>query len=109
MQTTQIIGNIGKDAQVIENNNGVNIINFSVAVNERIKQADGSYRDSSLWFDCAKFGDSVKIAEYLKAGQLVYVNGRVSAKAWQSKGGELKAGLQLIVNDIELLGGVNKK
>jgi single-strand DNA-binding protein len=109
MYTTQLIGNVGKDAIVNQTTNDKNVINFSVAVNERIKQSDGTYKDESLWFDCAKFGDSIKIADYLKAGQLVYLTGRVSAKAWTAKGGELKTGLALIVDQIELLGGVKAK
>lgn len=100
MQRTTIIGRVGKDAEVKELKSG-KVINFSVAVTEKwIK--NGETQEKTTWYECAKFGDSVKVAEYIQKGSLIYVEGSCIADAYLS-GGETKAVLRLNVQRIELL------
>jgi single-strand DNA-binding protein len=42
------IGNLGKDA-VLNNVNGKNVINFTVAHTERYKDAQGNQKDKTTW------------------------------------------------------------
>ena len=88
-----VVGTLGKDAEV-KSLNGKNVINFSVAVNQ-------GYGDNktTLWVDCAKWGEKTGIAEYLKKGTKVALHGEPSLRKWE--GG---ATITLRVADIELLG-----
>lgn len=52
LNTCTISGNLGKAAELRYTNSQLAIVTFSVAVNERAKQADGSYQDVPHWFDC---------------------------------------------------------
>lgn len=78
MKQIQIIGNIGQDA-VIQNTNGAEYARFSVAVNE--KRKDGT--EVVEWFTV--FTKSAKLAQYLKAGTKVFVQGTPKTKVFFSE------------------------
>jgi hypothetical protein len=60
-----VIGNLGKDA-IVNNVNGKNVINFSVAHTEKYKDAQGNPKDRTVWVECAYWTDKTAIAPYLK-------------------------------------------
>lgn len=98
MRRIEIIGNLGKDAELKVVGQGTDVANFSVA-------AKGSKKDAeSQWFSCALFGKrAVSLAEYLKKGQRVFIRGELTLRKWESNG---KSGVDLDVNvdEVELLG-----
>jgi len=57
----QVIGNLGKDAQV-NNVNGKTVINFNVAHTERYKDAQGNQKDRTTWVDCSYWTDRTAVA-----------------------------------------------
>lgn len=103
MLKMQIIGNLGKDAEVKQTQAGQTIINFSVAHSYK-KQG----QDATVWVDVSKFveqGQTTAIAQYLKKGTKVYVEGMPSANGWTGQDGTVNASLRLTAYQIELLGG----
>lgn len=56
LNTCTISSNLGKAAELRYTNSQLAVVSFSVAVNERRKQADGSYQDEVNWLDCTMFG-----------------------------------------------------
>lgn len=102
MLKMQIIGNLGKDAEVKTTQSGQIIINFSVA---HTTKRNG--QDATVWVDCSKFveqGQTTAVAQYLKKGTKVYVEGMPSANAWTGQDGTVNASLRLTAYQIELLG-----
>ena len=61
----QVIGHLGKDG-VVNNVNGKNVINFTVAHSEKYRDAQGVQKDKTLWVDCAYWTEKTAIAPYLK-------------------------------------------
>jgi single-strand DNA-binding protein len=94
MITMNVVGTLGKDAEV-KQVGGKAVINFSVAVNQ-------GYGDNktTLWVDCAKWGEKTGISQYLTKGTKVALHGEPSLRKWD--GG---ATITLRVADIELVGG----
>lgn len=99
----QVIGNLGRDCTV-NNVNGRNVINFSVAHTERFKDSQGTQKERTTWVDCAYWTDRTAVAEYLKKGTQVYVEGQPEARAFDGKDGKAGASLQVRVNTVQLLG-----
>ena len=85
----QVIGNLGKDAEM-KDVNGKKVINFSVAHTEK---------DKTIWVDCAYWTDKDGILPYLKKGQQIYAEGNGDIRKWE--GG---ATLTLRVGSIQLIG-----
>jgi single-strand DNA-binding protein len=99
----QVIGNLGKDAQV-NNVNGKNVINFTVAHTERFRDAQGNQKDKTTWVDCAYWTDRTAVAPYLKKGTQVYVEGQPDVRTYTTQDGRNGASLTLRVLSVQLLG-----
>lgn len=103
MLTLQVIGNLGKDAE-LKVVNGKKVLNFSVAHTNKYKNKAGTTVEETIWVECGKW-DSENLAPYLKKGQQVFVSGTPSTTAYATKDGELKSSLRLNVFQLQLLGG----
>lgn len=99
----QVIGNLGKDA-LVNNVNGKNVINFTVAHTERFKDAQGNLKDKTTWVDCAYWTDRTAVAPYLKKGTQVYVEGQPDVRTYTTQDGRQGATLSLRVLSVQLLG-----
>lgn len=99
----QVIGNLGRDA-VVNNVNGRNVINFSVAHTERFKDSSGEQKERTIWVDCAYWSDRTAIAPFLKKGTQVYVEGNPDVRTYQTQEGKQGASLSVRVQNIQLLG-----
>ena len=102
---TKVIGNIGNDAEIKTFDNGGSLIKFSVAHTEKWKQGD-EWKSRTTWVTCNYFrtkDQSLKIADYLKKGKLVYVSGEPSARGWNNPQGEAQAALEVRVHQVQLL------
>ncbi|MEO6637208.1 MAG: single-stranded DNA-binding protein [Ginsengibacter sp.] len=100
----QIIGNLGKDC-IVKEVNGKNVINFSVAHTERFKDSTGNQKERTTWVECAFWTDRTAVGQYLKKGQLVYVEGSPEADGYMNKDNQASATLRMRVRDVQLLGG----
>lgn len=103
----QVIGNLGKDC-VVNNVNGKNVINFSVAHTERFKDSQGQQKDKTIWVECAYWTDRTAIAPYLKKGTQVYVEGTPDIRTYTTNEGKQGASLSLRIMNVQLLGGRNE-
>ena len=103
MQKIMIIGHLGADA-IIKENNGSQFVSFSIADTIKTKDPYGTVRERTTWFDCAMKPSNV--VQYLKKGTQVCVIGRISADAYIGKqDGQPKASLRCYVLELNLLGG----
>lgn len=100
----QVIGHLGKDC-IVNNVNGKNVINFSVAHTEKYKDAQGVQKDKTLWVECAYWTDRTAIAPYLKKGQLVFAEGTPDMKTYTTNDGKQGASLTLRISMVQLIGG----
>ena len=103
----QVIGNLGADC-IAKEVNGKNVINFNVAHSEKFKDATGNLKERTTWVNCAYWTDRTAVAQYLKKGKTVYVEGSPEAEAYTNKDGQPSATLRLRVFNLQLLGGTNE-
>lgn len=98
MRRCELIGNLGRDAELKTTGGGTIVLNFSVAAKS------GKKDDEGQWHSCALFGKRAEsIAPYMKKGQRVFVRGEYKLRSWSSNG---KSGtdLDVTVDEVELLG-----
>ena len=100
----QVIGHLGKDC-VLNNVNGKNVINFSVAHAEKFKDSQGIQKDKTIWVECAYWTERTGIAPYLKKGTQVYAEGTPDLRNYTTKEGTPGTSLSLRVSSVQLLGG----
>lgn len=73
----EIVGNIGKGAEIKTSQSGVSYISFTVAVNKGYKAKDGNWINQTNWFFVTYYSDNSTILEWLKSGNLVRVVGKL--------------------------------
>jgi single-strand DNA-binding protein len=100
----QIVGNLGADC-IQKEVNGKAVINFNVAHTEKFKDSQGSLKEKTTWVNCAYWTDRTAVAQYLKKGKLVFVEGTPDVEAYTNKENQPAATLRLRVRDLQLLGG----
>lgn len=102
MRRVELIGNLGRDAELKSTTSGTSVLNFTVAAKSARKD------DESQWHSCALFGKRAEsLAEYLKKGQRVFVRGEYKLRSW-SKGDKSGTDVDVTVDEIELLGSKEK-
>lgn len=100
----QVIGNLGADAEV-HNENGTQFVTFKVAHTDRFRDSQGKDVEDTVWVSCVLNGSADKLRPYLLRGQRVYVSGDGSVRTFHSKKMQrLVAGCNLFVRQIELIG-----
>ena len=98
-----ISGNLGRDAEMRRTQSGMSILNFSVAVNERRKDAQGEYKDYTNWVGCVLFGKRAESLENrLSKGAKVAVQGKLRYSEWETDAGK-RSKLEVLVDEIELM------
>ncbi len=111
MRKILIIGNVGQDAVLRYTPNGKPVGNFSVAVNERWTDANGTKQEKTEWLMVEmwdKFAET--LAPFVKQGRQVYVEGIPSADAWIDKSdGRAKGQVRIRAQVVRLLGPKEKE
>ena len=104
---TRLIGNIGKDAEVKNMENGIVAINFPVAHNKNWKdKKSGELKTKTTWVNCTiwkKEGSSLKIIDYLKRGTLVDLIGTPFSKAYTHEDGSVRSEIRLNIAKTNIL------
>lgn len=80
-----LIGNLGKDPEIRNTQDGTKIASFSVATSENWKDKQtGERKDRTEWHRVAIFNERLaEIAEkYLRKGSKVYVEGSLQTRKW---------------------------
>lgn len=103
-----IIGHIGAQAEFKAFKDGRGeFLSFRVAHREAWRDESGQQHESTQWVDVVMSckGGRPPVAEFLQAGQLVYVSGSMSLRVFSSaKDRCMKAGCTINARDVQLLG-----
>ncbi len=96
-----IIGNITRDPELRTTPNGQNVTSFSVATNRRWKnQGSNEYQEATEYHDVVAWGKSAEfIANYLKKGNKIYVDGRIQTRSWEAPDGAKQRRTEIIVEN----------
>ena len=92
----EFIGNLGRDAETKQSQDGRSFLTFSVA--DSYKQNGQEFTN---WIDCVYNGTNV--AQYLKKGCKVFVRGRLTAKIYTKKDGSQNVALSCAVSELEIV------
>lgn len=99
-----LVGNLGKDAETRFIPSGAAVTNFSVATARRWKDQSGEWKEETDWHN-VQIWKAEKLAEYLRKGTTVYVEGRLKNRSYEDKDGQKRYVTDIIADDVILLGG----
>ena len=81
-----IYGNLTRDPELKSLPSGSAVASFGVATNRTWKDKDGKKCESTEFHNCVAFGRTAEvIAQYMKKGKPIYVEGRIQTRSWEGK------------------------
>lgn len=98
-----LTGNLVRDPDVKAMTSGNVIMNFSLAVNERVRNSQGEYEDYASYVDCVMFGNRAEaVSRFISKGSKVAVSGHIRQRRWEHDG-QKRSKIEVIVEDIEFM------
>jgi single-strand DNA-binding protein len=102
-----LLGRVGKDPEIV--GTGSKITKFSLATSERWVK-DGEKKERTDWHNVVAFGKSGEIlAQYVKKGDLLYLEGKTRHNKYQDKDGNDRYSTDVEVSAFEFIGTKQKE
>ena len=101
-----LIGNLGKDPEIMRLESGVKKASFSLATTEVYKNKDGAKTEHTEWHNIVLWRGLAEVAEnYLKKGNTIYLEGRIRRREYDDKEGQKKYIYEILGDVMTMLGG----
>ena len=82
-----IIGNLTRDPELKAIPSGIKVCSFSVATNRVWKDKNGAKQEAADYHNIVVFGRQAEtVAQYMKKGSQVMVEGRMQTRSWDDAG-----------------------
>ncbi len=92
-----IYGNLVRDPELKALPSGNKVCNFSIATNRTWKDASGKRQEAADYHNAVFYGKQAEtIAQYLKKGSGVMVEGRMSTRSWDGPDGQKRYRTEVI-------------
>lgn len=107
LNKVQIIGHLGADPDQRFMPSGKAVTNIRIATSETWKDKQtGDKKEKTEWHSVVAFEKLAEImAEYLRKGSLVYIEGKLQTRKWQDKEGKDRYTTEIIAQQLQMLGG----
>ena len=106
LNKVQLIGNLGRDPETRYTPNGTAVCTVSLATtNAWTDKQSGDRVEESEWHRVVFFGRLAEIvAEYMRKGRPLYVEGRLRTRKWQDKEGRDLYTTEIVASEMQMLG-----
>ena len=100
-----ITGNLTRDPDLRATAGGTQMLAFGVAVNDRRKNPQtGAWEDVPNFVDCIVFGSRAEaVSRFISKGSKVAIEGKLRYSSWETKEGQRRSKLEVIVDEIDFL------
>lgn len=96
-----LVGRLTRDPELRTTSTGKDVVEFSIAVNKRIKPADGADAD---FFRVKAWGQTASyVGEYIGRGRLVSVDGRLESRKYTDKEGNSREIVEIVADHVNAL------
>lgn len=81
-----LYGNLTRDPELKALPSGSNVANFGLATNRTYKDKNGQKQEATEFHNVVAFGRTAEvIAQYVKKGRPIFVEGRITTRSWEGK------------------------
>jgi len=101
-----LLGNLGRDPELRSTPKGNSVLNFPMATSRRWKDRETEeVHNETDWHRIVVWGRQAEVlAEYLKKGSQVHVEGRLQTRSWSDNGGAKRYTTEIVAARIQMLG-----
>lgn len=98
-----VSGNLTRDPE-LRQAGATPVLQFGIAVNDRVKDQSGEWIDKPNFFDVIVWGTRGEaLARYLQKGSKVVISGRLRWSQWQTKEGDKRSKVEIVADDVEFM------
>lgn len=103
LNKAMIIGNLTRDPELKALPSGVKVCTFNVATNRVWKDKEGKKQEAADFHNVVVFDRQAEVvAQYMKRGSNVYVEGRLQTRTWEDKtSGEKKYRTEIVADKVQ--------
>ncbi len=81
-----LYGNLTRDPELRALPSGQQVASFSIATNRTFKDRNGQKQEATEFHNVVAFGRPAEIiAQYMKKGRPIYIEGRIQTRSWDDK------------------------
>src|SRR6056300_529706 len=105
LNKVMLIGNLGKDPEIMHFDNGGSLVKFPIATSETYTNREGQRVTNTEWHNVVINAKGlVDVAhKYLKKGHKVYLEGRIKTRKWQDQAGADRYTTEIQANQMTML------
>lgn len=105
LNKVMLIGNLGKDPEIMHFDNGGSLVKFPIATSETYTNREGQRITNTEWHNVVINAKGlVDVAhKYLKKGHKVYLEGRIKTRKWQDQAGADRYTTEIQANQMTML------
>ena len=102
-----LVGNLGADPETRHFNDGGAVANITLATSESwTDKSSGEKKERTEWHRVVFYRRLAEVvAEYLRKGSQVYVEGSLQTRKWQDKDGVDRYTTEIVARNMQMLGG----
>ncbi len=105
-----LVGNLGRDPEVQNFENGVKKATFTLATTEAYKGKDGERTSHTEWHNIVLWRGLADVAErFLKKGGTIYLEGRIRKREYEDKEGQKKFIYEILGDNMTMLGSGQRR
>jgi len=99
-----LIGNLTREPELRVTPKGTAVCSFGLAINRQYKTESGETNEETTYVDAEAWGRQGELcSKYLSKGSPVMTEGRLKFDSWESKTGEKRSKLKLVVENVQFL------
>ncbi|HPX75153.1 MAG TPA: single-stranded DNA-binding protein [Bacteroidales bacterium] len=104
LNKVMLIGRLGKKPEVNYIQPDLPVAKFSLATSEYYKDKTGNRIENTEWHNIVAWRGNAKFAEnYLNKGMLVYIEGKLQTRRWESQEGTARYVTEIVVDILRVL------
>jgi len=97
-----LIGNLTQDPELKSLPSGTQVTSFSIATNRVWKDKDGNKKENVDYHNIVSFGRQAElVAQYLKKGSSVMVEGRLQTRSWEGNDGAKRYRTEIVADRVQ--------
>ena len=100
-----LVGNLGKDPELIKTPSGISLCKFSMATTERYKNKQGEQQTKTEWHNIIVWGGLAETCgKWLHKGKQIYIEGKLQTLNYEDNSGAKRYRTEIVANSMQMLG-----
>ncbi|HAB31611.1 MAG TPA: single-stranded DNA-binding protein [Cryomorphaceae bacterium] len=106
LNKVMLIGNLGKDPEVRNFDNGGKLVRFPMATTENYTDREGNRKENTEWHTVVvrspRLGEVCE--RYLKKGDKVFIEGKIRSRQWTDDHNQTRYNIEIAADSMTMLG-----